>query len=161
MLKNTDLYLTKFDQLLFLGDVNAGVEDSPVKTFCPCFNLASMINQTKSSNKELRKPSCIDLISTVIKTTYKKSQAKIITYRIYKYFNNESFRKELLEIEANGNNCNESFKIFTSTRNVISNKKVIQRKSITFYHGTIVRAGIACEKIFLCQSLMKFGIPLK
>lgn len=60
MLKNTDLYLTKFDQLLFLGDVNAGVEDSPVKTFCPCFNLASMTNTTKSFKKEPRKPSCID-----------------------------------------------------------------------------------------------------
>ena len=31
--KNTDLYLTKYDQLLFLGDFNAGVEDSSVKIF--------------------------------------------------------------------------------------------------------------------------------
>ena len=28
--KNTDLYLTKYDQLLFLDDFNAGDEDSSV-----------------------------------------------------------------------------------------------------------------------------------
>ena len=32
--KITDLYLTKYDQLLFLGDLNAGVEDSAIKNFC-------------------------------------------------------------------------------------------------------------------------------
>ena len=43
--KNTDLYLTKYDQLLFLGDFNAGVEDSSVKNFCSSYNLTSMINR--------------------------------------------------------------------------------------------------------------------
>ena len=32
--RNTDLYFTKYDQLLFLGDFNAGVEDSSIKDFC-------------------------------------------------------------------------------------------------------------------------------
>ena len=32
--KSTDLYLTKYDQLMFLGDFNAGVEDSANKNFC-------------------------------------------------------------------------------------------------------------------------------
>ena len=36
--KNTDLYLTKYDQLLLLGDFNAGVEDSSV-------NKSIMINR--------------------------------------------------------------------------------------------------------------------
>ena len=31
---NTDLYLTKYDQLLFLGHFNAGVEDSSDKNVC-------------------------------------------------------------------------------------------------------------------------------
>ena len=31
--KNTDLYLSKYDQLLFLTDFNAGVEDSSGKNF--------------------------------------------------------------------------------------------------------------------------------
>ena len=62
------------------------------------------------------------LVVTVIKTTYKKSQPKIINYCSYKYFNNGSFREELIQIEANGNNCDESFKNFTSSCNVILNK---------------------------------------
>ena len=44
--KRTDLYLTKYDQLLFLGGFNAGVEDSSVKNFCSNYNLTSMINRS-------------------------------------------------------------------------------------------------------------------
>ena len=61
-------------------------------------------------------------VVAVMKITYKKSQPKIIIHRSYKYFNNESFRKELLQLEANGNNCNESLTNFTSSCNVILNK---------------------------------------
>ena len=53
------------------------------------------------------------LVATVMKTTYKKSQPKIIKYRSYKYLNNESFTEELIQIETNGNNCHECFKNFT------------------------------------------------
>ena len=101
-----------------------------------------MINRP-TCYKNPEKPSCIDLILincprkfqnscatetglsdfhklvvTVMKITYKKSQPKIINYRSYKYFNNENFREELIQIEANGNYCDESFKNFTSSCNV-------------------------------------------
>ena len=143
--KNTDLYLTKYDQLLFLVDFNIGVEDSSAKNFYSSYNLTSMINRP-TCYKNPEKP-CIDLILTncprsfqnscaietelsdfhklvvtVMKTTYKKSQPKIIKYRSYKYFNNESFREELIQIQANGNNRDESFENFTSSCNVILNK---------------------------------------
>ena len=36
------------------------------------------------------------LVVTVMRKTCKKSQSKLITYRSYKYFNNDSFREELL-----------------------------------------------------------------
>ena len=68
------------------------------------------------------------LVVTVIKTTYKKSQPKIINYCSYKYFNNGSFREELIQIEANGNNCDESFKNFNSSCNVILYKHAPQKK---------------------------------
>ena len=150
--KNTDLYLTKYDQLLFLGDFNAGVEDSSVKNFCSSYNLTSMISRP-ACYKKPEKPSCIDLILTncprsfrnscaietglsdihklvvtAMKTTYKKLQPKIINYRSYKYFNNESFREELIQIEVNGNNCDKSFKNFTFSCNVILNKHLPQKK---------------------------------
>ena len=150
--KNTDLYLTKYDQLLFLGDFNAGVEDSSVKIFCSNYNLRSMINRP-TCYKNPEKPSCIDLILTnctrsfqnscaietelsdfhkvvvtVMKRTYKKSHPKIINYRSHRYFSNQSLREELMQIEANGNNCNERFENFTSSCSVILNKHAPQKK---------------------------------
>ena len=68
------------------------------------------------------------LVVTVMKTTYKKSQPKVINYRSYKYLNNESFREELIQIEANGNSCDESFKNCTCSCNVILNKHAPQKK---------------------------------
>ena len=47
--KSTDLYLTKYDQLLFLGDFNAGVEDSSVKNCCFSYNLTRLINRPTST----------------------------------------------------------------------------------------------------------------
>ena len=109
-----------------------------------------MINSS-ASFKNPEKPSRIDLILTncprnfqiscaiktglsdfhklvvpFMNTTYKKSQPKIIIYRCYKYFKSQSFREELLEIEANGNNCGENFKNFTSSCNAILNKHSTQ-----------------------------------
>ena len=55
------------------------------------------------------------LAARIMRTTSKKSQPKVIIYRSNKCFNNESFREELLQIEANGNNCNESLKNFNSS----------------------------------------------
>ena len=43
--KSNELYLTKYDQFLFLGDFNAEVEDSSVKNFCSSDNFTSMINR--------------------------------------------------------------------------------------------------------------------
>ena len=42
--KSTDLYLTIYDQILFSGNFNAGVEDSSIKNVCSSYNLTSMIN---------------------------------------------------------------------------------------------------------------------
>ena len=150
--KSADLRLTKYGQLLFLGDFNARVEDSSVKNFCSSFNLTSMINQP-TCFKNPDKPSCIDLILTncprgvqiscvietglsdfhklvvtVMKTTYKKSQPKIITYCSYKYFNNDSFREAFLQTECNGNNCDEKFENFTSSCNIILNEQAPQER---------------------------------
>ena len=63
--RNTDIYLTKYDQLLFIGDFNAGVEDASMKNFCSSYNLRSMINKpTCFENPD--KPSCIDLFKTLV-----------------------------------------------------------------------------------------------
>ena len=68
------------------------------------------------------------LVVTVIKANYKKSPPKIITYHSYKYFNNDSFREALLQMECNGNNCDENFKDFTSSCSIILNEQALQKK---------------------------------
>ena len=40
--KSTDLHLTRYDQLIFLVNFNAG--DSSVKNFCSRYNIPSKIN---------------------------------------------------------------------------------------------------------------------
>ena len=151
MSKNIDPYLTKYE-LLFLGDFNVGVEDSSVKNFYSSFNLASMIKKP-TCFKNPDKRSCINLILTncsrsfqnsciietglsnfhklvvtVMKTNHKKSQPKIITYRSYKYFINDSFREALLHTECNGSNYDGNFKDFTSPWNIILNEQAPQQK---------------------------------
>ena len=59
---------------------------------------------------------------------YTNSQPKIVTYRSYKYFNNDSFREALLQIECNGNSCDENFKDFTSSCNIILNEQAPRKK---------------------------------
>ena len=63
-----------------------------------------------------------------MKTTYKNSQPKIITYRSYNYFSNDSFREALLEIECNGKKLRWKFKDFTSSCNITLNEQASQKK---------------------------------
>ena len=114
--KCADIYTSKYENLIFLGDFNAGVEDTGIKIFCISYNLTSMVNKA-TCFKNPDKPTCIDLILTncpgsfqsscvaetglsdfhkmvvtVMKTSYRKSQSKIIHYRNYKKFSNDIFR---------------------------------------------------------------------
>ena len=115
--KSLDLFTTKYERLLFLGDCNAGIEDS----FCSNYNLTSMINKP-TCYKNPDKTTCTDLIVTncpgsfqnscvierglsdfckmivtVMKTSYRKIEPRVINYRNYKSFTNEGFRELLLE----------------------------------------------------------------
>ena len=72
--QSTDLYLTMYDQLLFLGDFNTGVEDSAIKNLCSSCNFTSMLNKP-TCFKNPDKPSCIDLILTNCPRIFKNSSA--------------------------------------------------------------------------------------
>ena len=39
------LFTNKYERLLFLGDFNAGIEDSSTNTFCSNYNLTSVVNK--------------------------------------------------------------------------------------------------------------------
>ena len=153
------------------------LKDLSVNNFCSSFNLTSMINKP-TRFKNLDKPSCIDFILTncpkrfqtscvietglsdfhkylvrVMRTTYEKSAPKPITYRSYKYFNNDSFREALLQIECNGNNCDENFKDFTSSCNIILNeqappeKKYVRGNQSPFNNKTLSKAIMLRSKL--------------
>ena len=95
--------------------------DSSIKIFCSNSNLTSRINKP-TCYKSPDKPTCIDLILTnclgsfqnssvietslsdfrkiivtIIKTSYRKIEPRVINYRDYKSFSNEGFRESLLE----------------------------------------------------------------
>ena len=122
--KSTDLYTSKHEHLLFLGDFHAGIEDTSIKNFCNSFNLTSMVYRP-ACYKNQNKPSFIDLtltnhprsfqntcvietglsdfhkmVLTVMKTSYRKHSPKIIKYRDYRYFSNDRFSESLLQRNA-------------------------------------------------------------
>ena len=68
------------------------------------------------------------LVVTVLKTTYKKSKPKIITYRNYKSFNNDGFRNALQQIECNADNCDTNFEKFMSSCSKILDQQAPQKK---------------------------------
>ena len=61
--KTTDAYTSEYDNLIFLGDFNAGVEDTNIKKICCSYNLTGMVNKA-TCYKNPDKPTCIDLILT-------------------------------------------------------------------------------------------------
>ena len=61
--KTLDSYYSKYENVIFLGDFNAGLLETPMTSFCESYNLKSIIKQP-TCFKNLEKPSCIDLILT-------------------------------------------------------------------------------------------------
>ena len=106
--RHLDLYSTKYDNILLLGDYNVELDNSHLCEFCQVYNLKSLIKEP-TCYKNPDKPTCIDLILTnrpksfqdstaidtglsdfhkmiitVMKTYFEKQNPKVITYRDYK-----------------------------------------------------------------------------
>ena len=58
-----DTCYSKYESIVFLGDFNAGIEETTMKSFCESYNLTNHIKQP-SCFKNPEKPFCIDLILT-------------------------------------------------------------------------------------------------
>jgi hypothetical protein len=113
--------VSKYDHILLLGDFNVTVSDKVMYDFCESYNLKSLIS-TPTCFKNPENPSCIDLCLTntprsfqnscvietglsdfhkmtvvVNKSSFQRLKPKVIIYREYKNFTNESFLSELIK----------------------------------------------------------------
>ena len=117
--KNLDLLLSKYDNFMLIGDLNAEPPEATVSDFCEIYNLKHLIKD-KTCFKNPTKPTCIDLIitnrpkcfqdsvvietglsdfhkmgATVMKMYYTKQKPSIVRYRKFKNFCNDSFIKDI------------------------------------------------------------------
>ena len=70
------------------------------------------------------------MIITVMKTSYRKIEQRVINYRDYKSFSNEEFRESLLEKlkEKLSANSDEGFSNFINTCNTVLHKQLPKKK---------------------------------
>ena len=61
--KNLDILLSKYDNFMWIGDLNAEPAEVAVSDFCEIYNLKHLIKD-KLCFKNPTKPTCIDLIVT-------------------------------------------------------------------------------------------------
>ena len=106
---------------LLIGDFNSSVSETNLKDFCELYNLENLIKDP-TCFKNASNPSLIDvmltnrkdafqnsrtidhhkLITSVLKTNFKKKEPVKINYRSYKNFDESAFRNDLLH---NLQNC--------------------------------------------------------
>ena len=124
--RELDHHSSSYENFILLGDFNSEMTDSKLADFCNLFLLKNLIKKP-TCFKNPENPKTIDLILTnrprsfcnsdtletglsdfhkltltVLKTYFKKQSPKIISYRNYKNFSNDSFRNDLLnEIYSN------------------------------------------------------------
>ena len=105
---------------MILGDFNVEIEEANMKSFCKNYNLKSLIKQP-TCYKNPNKPKCIDLILTnvprmfqitcvletglsdfrlmtvtVTRKNFRKILSRVINYRSYRDFSNETFRISMI-----------------------------------------------------------------
>ena len=119
--RNIDSQSSKYDNFIVLGDFSAETTEIALSDFMKVYNLKNLTKRP-TCFKNPNKPSCIDLILTkrkkqfipsaltdtsvsdfhkmvvtVLKSYFRKREAKIMKYRSNKNFCNYSFRQQLLE----------------------------------------------------------------
>ena len=113
--KNLDLYSSRYENYLLLGDFNSEPTENAMTEFCKVYKLKNLVKGA-TCYKNPEKPSCIDLILTnrprsfqgchiietglsdfhkmtvtVMKMYFKKQGLNVVHYRDYKRFNTQGF----------------------------------------------------------------------
>ena len=117
---NLDLYSSKHEYIIVIGDFSVEVNDKFMSNFCESYNLSSLIKES-TCYKNPENPSSIDLILTnsphsfqcssvvetglsdfhkmivtVMKTTFQRMPTKIRNYMDYRHFDINIFRQSIL-----------------------------------------------------------------
>ena len=112
-------YLSLYDNVIILGDLNSEIGEEAMDDFCSLYHLKSLI-KVPTCFKSSERPSCIDLILTnrpqnfqnstvietglsdfhlltitVLKTTFRKRPPKVVKYRDYKHYSYWRFQQDL------------------------------------------------------------------
>ena len=120
--KALDTYYGKYENIVFLGYFNAGIEETTMKSFCKSYNLTNLIKQP-TCFKNPEKPSCIDLILanrpksfqstcvietelsdfhrmtvSLLKMHFRKLPPRSISYRDFSNYHNANFINSLTEV---------------------------------------------------------------
>ena len=137
--KVIDMYMKDYENIILLGDFNSPITEHSMSEFCQLYNLHNLITEP-TCYKNPNKPSSIDMILTnrknsfensatietglsdhhkmiftTLNTKIKKKDPKIVNYRCYKNFDENSFREELrnalqnTDTEMNYENFKEIF----------------------------------------------------
>ena len=156
--RGIDFNSSKYDNFLFLGDLNTEISNSFVEQFSASYNLKSLIKEP-TCFKSVDNLSCIDLILTnhpkcfqnsgayetgisdfhklvftVLKTYFQNSKPRIIKYRNYKYFNNNDFRDELIRELSSNNIQSDDLTRFTNISKMILEKKAPLKERYVRYN---------------------------
>ena len=135
-----------YDKIILIGDLNSEANENPMIEFCHINSFKHLV-KSPTCFKNPNNPSCIDVILTnspksfqntstldtglsdfhhmtltVLKTQFPKLKPKVVEYRSYKNFSNDTFRNELLNELSRCDIRNLSFSKFTGT-----NMKLIDR----------------------------------
>ena len=152
--KSLDLLLSKYDNFMLIGDLNAEPTEAAVSDFCEIYNLKHL-TKDKTCFKNPTKPTCIDLIVTnrpkcfqdtlvferglsdfhkmsvthCTKMYYAKQKPSIVHFRKFKNSCNDSFIKvtELLLSKLCGQQ-NVPFKILKESVNITLDKHAPLKK---------------------------------
>ena len=158
--KVLDIYLHKYDHILLIGDFNLEIRERSMHDFCNVYNLESLSN-TPTCFKNPKNPPCIDLLLTnskkkfdetmvlesglsdfhkffvsILESYFKKEAPKVIIYRDYKYFDNETFSNELENDLSKIGSLTLNYDIFKNICMDIVNKHApLKRKFIRANHA--------------------------
>ena len=147
-----DEHSKTYDNFIFIGDFNVGIDENSMKNFCDINCLKSLIKEP-TCFKNPDKPTCIDLILTnrpnllfqhsstfdtglsdfhlltvtEFKMRFLKLQQKIIAYRDCKNFDNAKFRYDIVAATSNVDNFG---KYKSTTFNIFNRHVPLKKKYI-------------------------------